>query len=300
MKLTLGILVICTFIKMHRGQVENSVPFLETINNVADRTTNFFENAVDIPRNIYQNAARRTTDYVHSASSKILESKLISLLDTFRICMREGMPDVGIPIMDPLFISHYDLDTHNEEIGDVSGFIHNVTVRGASTFIVDYASLSLIGPMVTLNLTVPQLYVVGYYNIKGRIGNMFDIYGNGPFTATIYNTKIYLHTVLGYSRGLYMKSFDLDFSIESINMDLRNFMRNKKYGKVMNEVLEEMAPKALEIIKPEILPQIQNYILNRANDTLYHLTVRDVINFLTLKIDIGDFRRIVADKIKIH
>lgn len=46
------------------------------------------------------------------------------------------------------------------------------------------------------------------------------------------------------------------------------------------QVFQKLTPEALEIIKPEILPQIQDFIAGRVNDTIYHLTMRDVLIFL--------------------
>ncbi|KAK0074236.1 hypothetical protein PV326_012609, partial [Microctonus aethiopoides] len=159
-------------------------------------------------------------------------------------------------------------------------FVDDVTIDGLSTFIVDRARLSLIGPTIAVNLTIPTVHVNGYYNISGILGDMFQIRGAGPFIATAHDLRIFFETVLGYSRGMYMKSFELDFSIRGVNIRLENFMGGGKYGNIMNNVLQELTPKAIEIIKPEILPDIQNYICARVNDTIYHLTMRDVLTFL--------------------
>ena len=114
--------------------------------------------------------------------------------------------------------------------------VEDVKVEHLSNFVVDRARLSLIGPTIAVNITVPTIYTHGYYNISGILGNMFPLRGSGPFQVLIYGFKAYVHTVLGYSRGMYMKSFDLDFSIESVDLALENLMGNQAISKVMNEV----------------------------------------------------------------
>ena len=55
------------------------------------------------------------------------------------------------------------------------------------------------------------------------------------------------------------------------------------------QVVRELAPEALELIKPEILPKIQDYISSKANDTIYHLTMRDLLNVLVGEAEVRDF-----------
>lgn len=55
------------------------------------------------------------------------------------------------------------------------------------------------------------------------------------------------------------------------------------------QVVKEIAPEAIELIKPEILPKIQDYIVSRANDTMYHLTMRDVLHVLIGEAEVRDF-----------
>lgn len=115
-------------------------------------------------------------------------------------------------------------------------FSDNVTISGLSTFIVDRARLSLIGPTIAVNLTVPIVLVDGHYNLSGVVGDMFHIHGAGPFSATANDLSIFFETVLGYSRGMYMKSFVLDFSIGAVRTHLGNFMGGSKFGTIMNDV----------------------------------------------------------------
>ncbi|XP_033223760.1 uncharacterized protein LOC117177275 isoform X2 [Belonocnema kinseyi] len=255
------------------------------ITNVATSATNFLAGAVDKPKNIILNA----TSLIDSAASRGLEFKLKRFLEKFRNRMPDGIPDLGIPPLEPLIIERAIFETDNPEIGKMKLVLKDVIVEQLSNFVVDRARLSLIGPTISVNITVPRIDTHGYYNVSGILGNMFPLRGSGPFAVLIYGFKAYVHTILGYSRGMYMKSFDLDFSIESVDLALENLMGNQEISKVMNEVVKEIAPEAIELIKPEILPKIQDYILSRANDTMYHLTMRDVLHVLIGETEVRDF-----------
>ncbi|KAF7987642.1 hypothetical protein HCN44_003505 [Aphidius gifuensis] len=252
----------------------------ELLHHVADTASDYVTNAVEKPRSLLMNTAIMTTNYIDSAASIGLDFKLRRILEKFRSRMPYGFPELSVPVLEPLFLRNIHLETHNPEIGELIIFVDNVTVNGLSTFTVDRARLSLIGPTIAVNLTIPNTLVDGFYNMSGTFGDMYTIHGVGPFAATVTNLRIFFETVLGYSRGMYMKSFELDFSLGATSIRLGNFMGGNEVGTIMNEVFQKLTPEALEIIKPEILPQIQDFIAGRVNDTIYHLTMRDVLIFL--------------------
>lgn len=285
--LSIFVLGICNIVIVNT--VNPATTIIGGITNVATSATNFLERAVDKPKSIILNATRVTTDLIDSAASKGFEFKLRRFLEKFRSRMPYGIPDLGIPPLEPLTIEEAVFVTRNPEIGKVKLELKDVEIDHLSSFVVDRARLSLIGPTIAVNITVPTIYTHGDYNLSGILGNMFPLKGSGPFKVLIYGFKAYIHTVLGYSRGMYMKSFDLDFSLEAVDLALENLMGDEKVSKVMNEVIREIAPEAVELIKPEILPKIQDYIAAQANDTIYHLTMKEILNVLLGETEVRDF-----------
>lgn len=114
--------------------------------------------------------------------------------------------------------------------------IENLELRKLSTFLIDRAKLSLIGPTIAINISIPEIYATGNYNISGVLGDMYRLQGAGPFQMTIRDFRAYVNTALGYSRGMYMKSFILDFSLRAIKIHLENFMGGDDIGKIMSKV----------------------------------------------------------------
>lgn len=62
---------------------------------------------------------------------------------------------------------------------------------------------------------------------------------------------------------------------------------------VILQVFEELTPEALDIIKPDILPVIQNYVASNVNETIHHLTMRDLVYILLGDYDIGDIAHLL-------
>lgn len=105
-----------------------------------------------------------------------------------------------------------------------------------STFFINKAKLSLIGPTITANVTIPRIYVEGFYNISGILGSTVVLNGDGRLKANVYDFQLYVNTVLGYSRGMYLKTFDLDFSLKSVDTKLDNFMDDDELSDVVSKV----------------------------------------------------------------
>ncbi|XP_015188469.1 PREDICTED: uncharacterized protein LOC107072782 isoform X2 [Polistes dominula] len=277
------------------GQPNESVPsiILGGIENVASSATNFLVSAVESPRNLLINATRATTGIIDSAASKGLEFKLRRFIEKFRSRMRYGIPELDIPPLEPFHLDEVRFDTDNPQIGNVSAVVNDLTIYGLSSFLIESAKLSLIGPTISVNLLFPELYATGNYNVSGILGNMFTLFGSGPFNATIYEFRLKVTVVVGFSRGLYIKDLDLDFTLSSVLFNIENFMGGDEIGKLMNQVFQELTPQIVEIIKPDILPGIKSYVINRVNETIRHLTMRDLIHILLGENEIRDIADLI-------
>ncbi|KOC64450.1 hypothetical protein WH47_01618 [Habropoda laboriosa] len=229
---------------------------------------------------------RRTVD---SAASKGLEFKLRRVLEKFRARMPYGIPELDIPPLEPLHLDHIDIEIDNPDIGNVSLIIDDLNLHNLSTFVINKAKLSLIGPTITANVTIPRIHVEGFYNISGMLGKMVALNGSGPFQANVYDFQLYVNTMLGFSRGVYLKTFDIDFSLKSMDVALENFMNDEELSSVMSKVFQELTPKVVDVIKPDVLPGIRSYIGNRINETIHDLTIRDVISVLVGHNEIREF-----------
>ncbi|XP_016769295.1 uncharacterized protein LOC551572 isoform X3 [Apis mellifera] len=269
---------------------QDHVPtILGEIENVANSATNLFTNAVEKPRNFIINATRITTGYIDSAASKGMEFPIRRVLEKFRNRMPYGIPELGIPPLDPFELDEVDIVIENPEIGNVSITIQDLQLHNLSTFIINKAKLSLIGPTIAANITVPRIYVEGFYNISGDLSQKFQLHGYGPFKGNIHDFQLYINTILGYSRGVYLKTFDLDFTLKFIDINLKNLMDDQELNDIMNKVVQELTPKVLDIIKPDILPDIENYLSAKINETIHHLTMKDIINVLMGYNEIREF-----------
>ncbi|KAH1022454.1 hypothetical protein HUJ04_011853 [Dendroctonus ponderosae] len=98
------------------------------------------------------NFVGRAVDRVINTFGRV-EDRLRALLEEFRGIILRGIPELNIPVLDPLHVNKVDFDVNHE----------------AARFKLD------------LNLTFPYIKVTGNYKIDGKVGRGFVIYGDGPF-----------------------------------------------------------------------------------------------------------------------
>jgi len=59
------------------------------------------------------------------------------------------------------------------------------------------------------------------------------------------------------------------------------------------QVFEDLTPEALDIIKPDILPPIRDYVASHVNETIHHLTMRDLFHVLLGEYEFGDITHLL-------
>ncbi|KAK9297596.1 hypothetical protein QLX08_008745 [Tetragonisca angustula] len=274
------IIILMLGIQMISSQSESLPGFLGGIENVANSAGNFLTTAVETPKNLIINATKLTTGYIDSAASKGLEFKIRRIIEQIRGRMPYGIPELGIPSLEPYYLDELYINFDNSDIGNISIVLENLSLYNLSTFVVNKAKLSLIGPIFAANISVPEIHIEGFYNITGDIGNTVDLQSAGPFKANVYDFQLYVSSLLGYRKGVYLKTFYMDFSLRSIDINLENFMDDDELTDVMNKVVRELTPKVIEFIKPDILPGIQSYVGNKINETIQQITLKDVMSVL--------------------
>ncbi|KAG5887582.1 hypothetical protein JTB14_009990 [Gonioctena quinquepunctata] len=121
-----------------------------------------------------------------------IEDRIRALLEFFRKQLLRGVPKLGIPIMDPLYINKIELDI-NHEAATGKGNAEDITVEHISKFIIEEERFSRLGNWrfkLDLNLTFPYIKVNGKYKIDGLIDQTFEINGSGPFSILMTSWKM--------------------------------------------------------------------------------------------------------------
>lgn len=108
-----------------------------------------------------------------------VDNYIKAILEELRAAMPTGIPELGIPILDPFDVPHFDIP-HIEETGVTADItIDGLTIKNLATFETKTVHLDVVGLSLELELDVPLLRGDAIYSLDGSIFSLFPLYGNG-------------------------------------------------------------------------------------------------------------------------
>jgi hypothetical protein len=193
-------------------------------------------------------------------------------LEDFKLTMDTGIPELGMPPLDPIHMDLLDFKFFNMTIE----FVH-IDMTGFKTFKLEKSSVDKSGRKWDIELSLPRVEAKGTYKMSGTIPPNFDLgfsTGDERFSAD----KLYITaSVKLREKGDKIDVHDLDLSIkiEDINIEMEClFPRNgqccpKKYLKSCNSVLSKTVHRFInkdgknfvDRFQPEISRQIRKILL---------------------------------------
>ncbi|KAK5650548.1 hypothetical protein RI129_001577 [Pyrocoelia pectoralis] len=188
--------------------------------------TKFANNTIDVINGV-SGVVQGGIHMVSSVVNRIVNStgttreKIMRLLEEFRRYMQRGIPELGIPILEPLIIEKIEIGIASKNVGVVNGEMESVEIRRLSEFKVDYVNWDF-KHHLTLNLSFPQIDVVGQYSIDAHISKMIQVYGKGPFWLKIgglsLGTVLQMKYDLSHDPPFYVEAMKIDVKLKKLNV----------------------------------------------------------------------------------
>merc|ERR1712154_596250 len=94
---------------------------------------------------------------------------LKQILELLKQMMPNGIPELGIPPLDPFDVPHFDIPHIQEDIITADVSIENLVIRNLSTFETRLAHLDLESLSLSLELGISDLRGDAIYNLTGNI-----------------------------------------------------------------------------------------------------------------------------------
>jgi len=254
------------------------------VNGIAGTTVGVVRGGFNIINN-------SVTNVITSANS--VSERIRRLLEEFRQRMLEGIPELGLPILDPLTIQRLDINFKHEAIS-LNGYADNLEIRYLSRFKLDYVDFDLLNKL-TLNITFPFLYITGNYDIKGKFGDLFALHGKGPFWLKLYDLSLGTISQLRYNKklvpGIYVESMRISVKLKKLENQFDNLMDDPGLGEVINKAITQLTPEGIDTIWDEIEPVISKIVVQIINDKLQDLELSHLVgrffNFFKFNLNQG-------------
>merc|ERR1711962_982248 len=123
-----------------------------------------------------------------------VDEYIAAILELLKTQMPTGIPDLGIPPLDPFEVPHFDIDPI--DVDDPVPVNLNITIddfviKNLATFETQLAHLDLEGLGLELNLTIADLRGDATYSLDGTALGIFPIYGDGPMYLELYGVTLH-------------------------------------------------------------------------------------------------------------
>ncbi|GAB6024691.1 hypothetical protein CHUAL_009825 [Chamberlinius hualienensis] len=190
---------------------------------------------------------------------------LLEFWKTVAPLLKTGIPEINIPVMDPLRISRLDFKEHGSSVKAEATFT-NIVVVGASQLQAKSIKIDKKARTAAATISFPRLSATGDYVINGEI-LMLPIDGKGKFTLDLghIDAVATLH-LIQKGTGVAADRMMLDFDIKTMSVRLDGLLGGDSVGEAVNAMLNENGQTILGDIKPSIAAKFQEVFLNMTKD----------------------------------
>ncbi len=197
-----------------------------------------------------------------------------AVLQNLKAHMKTGIPELGIPPLDPLKIGSFSF-SEKEKYVDVKASFQDIVVTGLST--IDFPKLSFDDKQfkVSATATVANLKGTGTYKLDGTAVTIIPLTGDGDVTVEVDGVTMTI--------GLVVSTFDItkltakvtvediSFAVGSIKVNLTNLEGGGDLGKILNQILNLLGKKIFDAAEPAISHALEGALQSIINEELKKL-----------------------------
>ncbi|XP_055930848.1 uncharacterized protein LOC129961062 isoform X3 [Argiope bruennichi] len=206
-----------------------------------------------------------------------LENYLREAIENFREQMKEGIPAINMPVLDPLELKNLDINVA-ENLATMDLSIKTITVAGLSSFEFHHIYPDLESFFLQVNLTLPNVTSWGLYSLTGKLLKIFPLKGNGNFQINVTEGEIGGTGQLEFiDNTLQMTKLELEFTWKKLEVFLENFLGGGKFSEVLQKIIPSAGKSVFDNFKPKILKLMNEALINAVNKELRKPEVKKII-----------------------
>ncbi|GAB6032095.1 hypothetical protein CHUAL_010459 [Chamberlinius hualienensis] len=213
-------------------------------------------------------------DRFRRQANESVSQYLRQVLEGFRRQMNTGVPELRIPVLDPLQIVDFNLDEGilKGGITVIRASFSEVNIKGLSQFIIRHLLVNLETLRLDLTLIVPNLHVEGVYELDGKAVGFVPLSGHGPFWVAALELVAtgYASLRINSEDHLDLQKLNIDLNVDKIGLNFDNLLGGGTIGEVANNVASALSKGTFDRIKPRIVANLESSLRNKLNDELRH------------------------------
>lgn len=213
--------------------------------------------------------------------SSSLDDKLKEFLEGLKSKFPEGLPEYGIPPLDPFYVEHFPFDIQ-QDFAKLSGNLDHGNLTELSSYSIDYTKINVFGLSVAVNFSLPEIKAKGHYDIDGEIGDLLPVYGAGDFHLTVkeFSASVVVTAGTDDQGFIFVRNLDLGFNVVGLDTHFDGLLDGGDESDLANRLISDIAPKVIDAYSPQISGILSDKIVEIANKALTNVTLSDLIHAL--------------------
>lgn len=208
------------------------------------------------------------------------EDYLMEIFNNFRNQMKDGIPEIKVPPLDPLKLYNININV-NEKTAKVKLDFHQIIISKLSKFEIRNLKANLDTLFVNIDLYLPRLDVTGTYNLDGKIINIFPLYGNGKYEINVSEANLIgTGKMVLDKEGLRLTRLVLELTWGQMHVNFENLLNGGSFSKILQKIIPVIGKRLFDKFKPEITNLIEKALINEVNKELKKPEVRKIIEGL--------------------
>merc|ERR1712110_371101 len=117
-----------------------------------------------------------------------LDNYLKAILEMLKAAMPTGIPELGIPVLDPFAVPHFDIPHISESGVEADITLDGLAVKNLASFETRTIHADILD--LQIELFIPLLKAEGIYSLQGSIFGLLPLYGDGDAQLNITGLEL--------------------------------------------------------------------------------------------------------------
>ncbi|XP_067142971.1 uncharacterized protein [Centruroides vittatus] len=199
-----------------------------------------------------------------------LNTYLKKVLDPLKEQMKTGIPQFGLPVLDPLDLGNISKSFNNEKVNS-SLFIQNLVISGLSNFTLYKLDAHLRNLTVVIRVVFHKVMIDSErYILSGMAAKIFPLIGDGRMSIHANDVEVTISLTFSFpsSGNARIEDVVLDMDFRQASVYFENLFGGGSLGDVINAYLSTSGKKLYNTVKPKLLTQASEFIKERGNEAL--------------------------------
>jgi len=209
-----------------------------------------------------------------------IDQYIRDILELIKSQMPNGLPDLGIPPLDPFEVPHFDIPHIDEDIIDVDIAVEDLVVKNISTFETKQAHLDLEALTLLLQLNIADLRGDASYVLDGTVLGFLPIYGNGSMWLEVWGLELYGAAGVLINADGFLEVTTMNITAEvtgEIKLHLNNLYGDGNLGDSINNLLNVLGSFIFDLLKGILFPLLDKLLIDILNDALSTCSIADLV-----------------------